>query len=798
MDIKSYDLFLDIDFQNLKFMGKLNVMIESEEDVVLNSVGLSVLKVNANERPLQFEQRCDNLLIKTGSFKGLLEITYTGLIPDILAGIYRAPYENSYIITTQFEAANARRMFPCIDHPGYKAEFKLTLRIDRELDAISNMPLVSIKADGCKKIVEFQKTPKMSTYLLYLGLGKFEEIMEKLGDIKVSVATPPSKVTRGKFALEVAKKSIRFYESYFDLPYMLPKIHLIMVPEFAMGAMENWGAVTFRETALLIDENSSVRAKKRVFEVVAHELAHMWFGDLVTMKWWDDLWLNESFATFIAYKVIDKIQPEWKTWQDFLIAETATAMSRDSIKSTHPIQAKVESPNEIEQIFDDISYGKGASVLRMIETYMGEENFTKGIQNFLKRYKYSNADGNDFWNTLEQESSEVPIKTIAQKWIEKPGYPIITACFKNGKLLLRQERFLLSNIADDIWPIPVVMKINGELRKLLLDEKEKAINIGDLRSLKLNIDQTGFYRVYYEGLYDLVWKSELSTFDRWGIIFDAFALLMIGKISFSNYLHLLGKYYTEPDYLPALEVSNQLATLFSIAPSKIARVSKEFHQLQLKSLEDKNDENSFMLRGIFAGRLAMSDENYAKKLGSKFEDYARVEPDMKDSVAIAYARGYNNLETIVKKFRESDSDEERVRLLVSMMCFREPSLIAISLGLSISGDVKRQDVGTAILATLRNPDARDITWTWLRINIAKLAKIFEGTGTLSSILIYAIPILGIGRVEEAKRFFKKMLLPDAEKGIEAGLDKLEAYDRLANNILETQYAINTHSNQEDT
>jgi len=780
--VKSYDLFLDLDFKHLKFEGRVLIEIDSEEDVTLNFLGLNIQNVRASGKHLKFEQNGENLAVKTGPFSGTLEVEYTGMIPDLLVGIYRAPYDNTYMVTTQFEAAHARRMLPCVDHPEYKAEFKLTLKIDRDLDAISNMPVESVTLEGNKKLVSFEKTPKMSTYLLYLGIGKFEEAKDKLGDIAIIVATTPTKASKGEFALKVAKKSTEFYQSYFGIPYILPKIHLITVPEFAASAMENWGAITFREAALHVDENSSVKTRKRVTEVVAHELAHQWFGNLVTMKWWDDLWLNESFATLMAYKVMDAICPHWMVWQDFLKSETSGAMARDSLRNTHPIKVAVKSPSEIEQIFDEISYGKGATILRMIEAYMGTDDFRKGIKSYLTRYKFSNATGKDLWSSLEETSGK-QIKMIMSEWIGKSGYPVITAEMSGGKLILRQERFLLSGQSEkDVWPIPLTMELDGESKKLLLDKEEEVIDLKGAKSLKLNVDQTGFCRVYYKGLYDMVWRSELSAFDRWGIIFDALAFLKAEKMSFSDYLSLIKRYYSEQDYLPAYEVSDQLEFLYSVMPSKVAEVSREFHMSQLKILEGKTDENSSMLRGIMAGRLAMIDEGYAKELGSKFHDYVKVEPDMKEAVVIAYARAYGNFEGIVRKYRESSSDEERIRLLNSMMSFKETSLVALSLGLALSGEVKRQDIGTMILVATRNPDARDMTWLWIKVNIGRLKKLYESTGMLSRILLSVIPILGIGKIEEVEKFFEENRIPAAEMGIQAGLEKLKIYDRLVKNI----------------
>jgi tricorn protease interacting factor F2/3 len=778
MQVGSYDLFLDIDFQNLEFRGRVLIELESEADVILNCIGLKVISSKASGRSFQFEQNDENLTIRTGPFRGRLEVEYVGSIPDLLVGIYRAPYGHRYMITTQFEPAHARRMFPCVDNPDYKAEFKLSVKIDRELDAISNMPVDSVEVKADKKIVSFQKTPRMSTYLLYLGIGRFDEVGEKLGNIDVIAATTPGKVNKARFVLEVAKKSIEFYESYFGIPYMLPKVHLISVPEFAAGAMENWGAITFREAAFQVDKNSSLKTRQRVAEVVAHELAHQWFGNLVTMKWWNDLWLNESFATFMGYKVVDAIQPQWKIWQDFLIKEASGAMARDSLKNTHPIEAEIASPNDIAQIFDEISYGKGACILRMVEAYLGTDDFRKGIENYLIQHKFSNATGKDLWSSLEHVTGK-QMKMIMSEWIRKPGYPVITAVMTGGKLTLKQERFLLSGASEkDVWPIPITMKLNSESKSLLLNDEEKVINIEDVKSLKLNIDHTGFYRVHYKGLYDLVWRSKLSALDRWQIIFDAVAFLVAGKMPLDEYLNLIKRYYREEDYLPAHEVSDQLLSLSLIMPSRVNEITREFHRSQLKILQGKDDEKSLALRGVMAGRLAMFDESYAKDLGLMFHDYEKIEPDMRGAVAIAYARAFGNFEDVVRRYRASDSDEERIRLLNALMSFKETSLVALSLGLALSGEVKRQDIGSVVLAATANPDAKDLTWKWLKVNIERLLRVHEGTGRLSQILLIVIPILGIGRVDEVETFFEENKIPQAKKGIEAGMERLKIYQRL--------------------
>jgi tricorn protease interacting factor F2/3 len=773
---------MDMDFQKLKFNATVRIKLSTEQNVVLNSVGLNILRIVSDGKNLRFRQSEEDLIVETGSFTGLLEVNYTGSIPDSLAGIYRAPYDHTHIVTTHFEAAQARRMLPCVDRPDIKAKFKIAVKIDEDLSAISNMPVESVIADGERKLVTFQNTPPMSTYLLYLGVGKFEERTEKFKKTDVVVATTPGKVKLGEFSQDEAKKAIEFFESYYGIPYMLPKIHLIAVPEFAMGAMENWGAITFRESALLIDANSSMRTRKRVAEIVDHELAHQWFGNLVTMKWWDDIWLNESFATFMAYKVVNSLHPDWKVWEDFMRNETTGAMARDCLKNTHPIQVPVKSPDEIEQIFDAISYGKGASILRMIEAYIGEDAFQKGIRQYLSNHAYSNATGDDLWNTLEATSSK-KVQKIMSGWIRQPGYPVLTAEVKGGKLVLRQERFLISGASEkSVWPIPVTMEVNGQARSILMDSREETIETIGIKSLKINLDRTGFYLVHYLGSEDLLWNSELSAIDKWGIVSDAFAFLLSGKTAFADYAKLLKRFTSGVEYLPAHEISEQLSFLYTIMPSRVSDFSKTFHRSQLEILREKTDENGLILRGAIASRLTLVDDSYARELANQFKDYEKVPPDMKQAVTFAYARSTGDFDSLLAAYRKSSSDEDKIRFLSAMTTFTNGSLVKRTLDFALGEEVKRQDVRIVLVAATEKPDAKDVTWKWLRDNIEKLRKLYENTGILSGTFLSIIPILGIGRVEETETFFTTHKIADAEVGITAGLEKLVAYDRLVRSI----------------
>src|SRR5881628_2669878 len=778
--VNEYDVFLDVDFDALRFSGKVRIDISSTGDISLDAVDLEVTSVKTNDRNVQFKQHGNVVDIQTGRFSGTLEVEYTGKVSESLTGFYKAPYGDKYVLTTHFEAGHARRLLPCIDHPAYKADFKLTVRTRNDLSVISNMPLETEKKEGNRKTVAFKKTPKMSTYLLYLGIGRFEEDTSRHNKTELyaaSVVKPDGKIKTG-LAFEAAQKSLEFYEKYFGIPYDLPKLHLIAVPEFAYGAMENWGAITFREILLHADKDTSTSTKKSIAEVIAHEIAHMWFGDLVTMKWWDDLWLNESFATFMAYKVVDWAYPHWKIWQDFVKNSTGGAMARDALKNTHPIEAKVRSPEEIEELFDEISYGKGASILRMIEAYIGPDKFQKGVSNYLQQFRYSNATGRDLWNHLQQASG-TEVNRIMESWISKAGYPIVTVSLSNAKLKLEQERFLLAGgIEKQTWPIPVTMTVDGKTQRFLFDKEKSEINLASTpKSLKLNTDQTGFYLVYYQGkdLQDRLWSSKLSTLDKWGLASDAKQFLFSGKTSFKEYLELVERYQNEQEYLPAYEISDQLTLLYQIAPKKLIETSKRFHSSELKVLQTKKDDNSSLLKGAVAARLALLDDSYAKEASSRFKDIADVEPDMKESVIIGYARSTNDYDGILDRYKKSTTDEDRLRYLEGLTSFKKPELVAKTLDFALGGNVKRQDIRSVISYATNNPEAKDVTWQWFKTNIEKLIKIYEGTAQLSGTMRAYVSILGVGHVSEAERLFNEHPIP----GADATLERLRIHDRLA-------------------
>jgi len=781
--VREYDLLLDVDFVGLKYSGKVTVDLESIGDVSLDAVGQQINSVKSGGSKLPFKHPGKVLEIQTGKFSGPLEIEFNGKISDNFTGFYKASFGDAYILTTHLEAVQARKVFPCFDHPAFKAVFKVRVRTNADLSVISNMPIESETKEGSRKTVAFKKTPKMSTYLLYLGVGKFVQEKSRHGgtELYAAYADRPTGKINTEFSFDATRKVLDFYESYFGIPFQLPKLHNVAVPEFAYGAMENWGAITYREILLHVDKDTSIRARKAVAHVIAHEIAHMWFGDLVTMGWWDDLWLNESFATFMDFKSTDQAYPEWKVWQDFVRTSTSGAIGRDALTKTHPIMAKVHDPEEIEELFDEISYGKGASILRMIEAYIGPENFRNGVRQYLQKFRYSNASGHDLWSNL-QETSGTDVGRIMEGWISQEGFPVIKATLVDDRLTLEQERFLLTGgTSKQTWPIPVTMNVDGKTQSLLLDKERAEVNLpATPRSLKLNVDQTGFYVVQYDGkeLLDLVWKSGLSPLDRWGLISDAKAFLLSGRTSFKEYTKLVENYRNEEEYLPAIEVSDQLSFLYQIAPSELNETSRNFHSAGLRIFENKKDDNSTTLKGIIAARLTLLDDAYAKKAGSKLNDLANVEPDMKRSVVMGYARASNDYDGLISRYTKSTTDEERLRYLEGLASFKNPELVAKTLDFALSGKVKRQDVRNVILYATANPDAKTAIWQWFKKNIAKLEEMYSGTAQFSIILREYFSIIGVGHAAEVEKFFSEHKVI----GADIALERLRIYDQLATKI----------------
>ena len=811
MDIKDYTLTLDVDFYSLAIKGHEKIRISNpDESLVLDSFGLEIRKVelDGNESPFEVDSSSRKMIISglAGKKKTTVDVNidYEGKVTEkTLYGVYKSRYGSDYIVTTDFEPNGARLLFPCLDNPSFKAEFELEVITQNGLKVVSNANLKNIiNFDEKRSKYSFEKTPRMSTYLFYLGIGKFDQDALRHDNVEFRISTRPGYAQKGKYALDNATKFLRAYEDYFAIPYPLPKLDLIALPEYASGAMENWGAITFREVALLIDENSSISNKRSVTSVLGHEIAHMWFGDLVTMRWWNDLWLNESFATFMENKMTNMLYPEWNVLSDFVQQTTAGAMQSDSLSSTHPIDVEVKAPEEISQIFDEISYGKGASVLRMMEAWIGKDSFRRGVSKYLSQFEYSNAEGKDLWLHLEQASGK-PVGKLMGAWVKTPGFPIVSVSLDQhgNKLVFEQERFLFLNDGENsnsksLWPIPISCRINGKKHEFVMEEAsyELLLQGEEISQFKVNLEQTGFYRVLYDqNLYSIIEAEfdNLSPFDKWGIITDLFAFLVAGKVDPDRYFAFVQNALDETDYLICDAITAQLQFLRFISPdnSKIKQVYLNHHRahLQRLGLESKDGEKDTdkILRGRVSLGLALEDKNFAEELARKLIEYERADPNLRSAIAVAVAqtRGEQGFHDLVSKMKQQvGSEADVIKIYLGLASFRDPRLVEKTLDLCISGEISRADSLYAMIDATQNPFVRETTWTWFKTNLHVFRDLFQGTPYVSQIVQEVISRTGIGRKEEVESYLSRARIEEADRGIRRGLELLEIYSRLESRL----------------
>lgn len=792
MQFKSYDIKISIDDINRKFTGRETISLHaSREKVLLNAVDLDIYYIRVNGKDVDFEVLKDREEIRLkGEFDGdlILEAEFSGSIQDILMGLYYSRTLSGDFFTTQFESTGARRVFPCLDSPGYKAEFSLTLVINKDLDAISNMPVKSEKIDGDTKTVVFEKTPRMSTYLMYMGVGKLEEKSERFGDIDLLIAAPKGHLGEVEVPFSFAKDAIKHFEEYFDIKYVLPKMHLISVPDYGAGAMENWGAITFREVLLNVSPSTSALIKRTIAEVISHEIAHQWFGNLVTMEWWNDLWLNESFATFMAYKTVDRFHKEWDMWGLFLLSETAGALSGDALKDSHPVDVEVTDPNSVAQIFDEISYGKGGSILRMIESFVGQENFRDGIRKYLKDHQYGNAVGKDLWSAIASISDH-PVEEIMGAWIKKQGYPIITATQNGDSIHLEQKRFLIGGgETDEIWPIPLTVSRNDGVESILF--KDRSLDIDTSGFVKLNPDQTGFYRVSYSNeLFNTVTGNikKLTGLDKWGLVNDLFSFLSAGKVKVDDYFDRIAEFLSDEDSIVAESISGQLLSLYLIMPEnrRLMETAHEFFSKQFKLIGEEKKEGEAdrisILRGNLANSLTVMDKNYAGKLGARFSDFGSTDPDMRAAISVAYALKTNDLGSLTEKLKEMESDEDHIKIISAMGWLSGEEKYNRVMDLIEDNTIRKQDMVRFFVSAAMNPNGRDFMLENYEKMADEMNRYFVGTGYTSMVIEMTVPYLGLRNFNLTNEIAQKVRGPETEKGILKGLEMLEVYRRIRKN-----------------
>ncbi len=723
---------------------------------------------------------------------------------ELMYGFYRSRYTDKkgreqYLLSSQFEPADARAAFVCFDEPEFKATYDVSMLVDKELEAISNSAVKSTSTQGKKKLVTFYTSPKMSSYLLYLGVGKFDRVEGRAGKIKISVLTIPGKKDYAKLPLEYAKKFVAFYQNYFGIDYPLPKLDLLAIPDFAAGAMENWGAITFREARLLVDEKSSIGTKKDVATVIAHELTHQWFGDLVTMKWWDDLWLNESFAEFMSTKAVHSTYPKWD--MDLLYYEDtiAGAFNADSLKSTHPINVPINRASEVNSIFDAISYDKGGSVLLMLEDYVGKDSFQKGLHEYLSKNAYGNATKEDLWNAIhnaaQEDGKKVEVPKVMKAWVNKPGYPIVYVKKVRHTYMLNQKRFSLLKDIEGTWPIPMHYKATYSNGGMTVESKQHNIALLD-EWIKLNYGQKGLYRVSYEQqllnkIFEVIENKELGAVDAWGISNDMFAFVRSGRSNLDAYLKFVDK-CGNVGYPASASISSGLGWLANMtygtrAYEKVKTTSMRFHKPILKKLGwktiegEKTTDTEMRSHAIAALGILGDDETLAKikELFSKFTKGNAIDVNIRGAV-YGVSAWYGNLNTfnlLVNRYKKEQVQDEKRRLLFAIAGFSDEKLLRKALAFAYSKDVRLQD-SIFIPGTVGgNPIGKKFIWAWTTKNWKMLTnKYSEGTHMLNSIVMANSAQCELENARSIKRFFAKKgaMRDDIKRGVAQAMERIEA------------------------
>ena len=820
----NYDIQFEPIFTNFTFSGTeiITLTTTTTDSFTLNSAELEInscyiiYKGKTIKVKSSLNKKQETLNIKASkkvSGKIKICIEFQGILNDRLLGFYRSKYKDrtgktKYLATTQFEAADARRAFPCWDEPAVKATFDVSLLVEKKMTAISNMPERKRHDINSKILVEFERTPIMSTYLLYLGVGEFEFLEDNLRNIKIRVVTTKGNKKRAHLSLDLTKKFLSEYEKYFGIKYPLPKLDMLAIPDFAAGAMENWGAITFRETILLYDpKTSSTRTKQYIAEVISHEIAHQWFGNLVTMKWWNDLWLNESFATFMATKIVDRFYPEWDYWDQFLDDAMNTAMSLDSLKTSHPIDVNVNHPSEIREIFDSISYDKGGCILRMLEHFVGEKNFQKGLQKYLTKHQYDNAQGSDLWNAIGQVSKQ-PIDKMMKTWINQVGFPLLEVKRNTSTLTLKQSRFLLEgdkNPSKKTWSIPLVIEEGNQRMKKLMTKKSEKIHLKNKdRNFIINSGRTGFYRIQYdketlENLSLLIEEKILDHVDRWSLQNDYFAQAVSGKKNIQEYLDFTSAYYDEDNYISSLSLAHNLYSLYILARKE--KFSDELRQYAINFLgvtfdrlgwdKKKNEPHTDSLLRSFAivGMGKLGDKQINSEAEIRFKKYLKdknsLSADLQEAVfSLAAWNGNEKLHTkFVTLFKKASSQEEKLRFLGAMCSFRQKKLLLKTLQFTLGPDVRSQNIQLPIMRINSNIYGKEFMWSWLKNNWKKiLKKAGKGNPLLKRVVESIGNILDSSQEKEVRKFFKKNPVRGTEMTLEQMLERVRIHSKFLSNL----------------
>lgn len=806
-----YTLKLTPDLKAATFTGSESIDVDVQQPtntIVLNVADIDFQSVTVNaggkEQTAKFaidsdkEEATFTFAQQIPAGKATLSIEYKGILNDKLRGFYLSKTPKRNYAVTQFESTDARRAFPSFDEPAFKATYDVTLVIDKGDTAISNS---LIKSDtpgpgADKHTVTFDTTPKMSTYLVAFLVGDFQCTGGERDGVKIRVCATPDKVDMTGYGVDVAKYVLHYYNSYFGIPYPLKKLDLIGLPDFEAGAMENFGAITYRETALLVDpKTATINSKKNVALVIAHEMAHQWFGDLVTMHWWDNVWLNEGFATWMENKPVEAEHPEWHIEQD-VAANLDSTLNLDAQPTTRAIRAKADTREEIEQMFDGISYGKAGAVLLMVENYLGEETFRKGVHNYLAAHLYGNATAEDFWNA-QTATSHKPVDKIMESLVAQPGAPILTFGEpQDGKVEVSQKRFFLSPgmkaDASQKWTLPVCFKSTSGQQCEVLSPETASLKVPAGKLFYANAGGKGYYRAsypanQYAAIVSNV-ESGLKPTERIAFIGDEWAQVRADKATVGDYLNLVSAVKNDSSAAVVETALGGVTTIMdrvaanqqekdAMASWLRATFSAVFAKLGPASASDSPDRKQ--LRSLLFGILGTRANDpavlaQARTLAQKFiANPASVDPEIgHTAVAIAARHGDEQLfDKLADTYQNAKNPEIKVGALYMLGMFENPELERKALDFAGSEKVRKQDAMFVYAVALQNDATRNLAWDYVKNHWSTIQNLI--TPELGGALAGSTgAFCSADARDDVQQFFSTHKVPSGEQAVKHAIERI--------------------------
>jgi puromycin-sensitive aminopeptidase len=788
-----YEVRLEPDLDAATFTGSVVIDLEVAEidpsvhGLVLNAAELEVhsARIDDVEASITIDTDLERVSVSAGVPLAVgphrVELTFDGVINDRLRGFYRSTFVDAdgaerVIATTQMQSTDCRRAFPCLDEPEFKSVFSITLVVADGLIAVSNSPEVSRREiDGGQLEITFADTMVMSSYLVAFVVGPLEATDPiDVDGTPVRVVHTPGQGHLAGFGLETAAFCLRWFREYYGIDYPGEKIDLVALPDFAAGAMENLGCITFRENLLLVDPDRATQAERQlVVDVVAHELAHMWFGDLVTMRWWNGIWLNEAFATFMELAACDAFRPEWGRWETFGV-ERSVAFETDSLSSTRPVEFEVRSPADAEGMFDVLTYQKGGALLRMLEQYLGAERFREGVSHYLKRHSYASTETADLWDAIEETSGE-PVRRIMDSWIWQPGYPLVEATLDGDAVVLSQRRFSFDAANDaTVWSVPVAVRTSEGVSRLLLEAEPVRIAAGS-GAVVVNAGGHGFLRVSYDrALLDrLDDVRSLETLERYNLVDDAWNAVLADRLDVADLLALLDRFAGEDDLHVWRAIASVIVQLRRMTPEEaIDGLAARVVALARPALERLGDPTVGepdvigSLRGLLLRLLALSGDDGASVdrcraiFASSSSDPSGTDPELlaAATTVIAARGGREEFDALLDGFRNGPTPQDQLRCLYALAEFDDADLILETCELAMSSSVKTQNAPFLLRACIANRRHGPAAWRFVTGRWAVANERFP-TNTIVRMVESVKTLTEPGLVAEAADFFAEHPIP---------------------------------------